>query len=484
MEQVDKKKLGLFTMTMLVVSSSIGSGIFDISYNLADTASPGAALVAWGIVFVGILMLCLSLINLLNKRPDLTGIFAYAEEGFGPLGGFISGWGYWLSAWLGNIAFATVMMIAVATFFPALGDTGTSWPSILIASVVMWLLMLLVNRGVESAAVLNAVITVCKIVPLLLFIVIAFTAFKGGLFTAGFWSNFASNTGSLTAGFDGASVFSQISGSLMVLLWVFVGIEGAAMMSGRAESKAIAGKATIFGLIGLIVIYLLISMLPYGIMSSADIVTLGEPSVAQMFNYLIGPIGAAFVEVAFVISVVGCWLSWTMLPAETTMLMADRNLLPKKFGEVNAQGAPTFSLVFMTILSQIFILTLHFTSSAYQFAFSLCTAAIFISWFFVTVYQIQYTVKHKEEKGYIGNLIIGILGTIFFLFCMIVAGWNYILLCFLLYIIGFFFYASARKAAGKEKVFSPKEWIVVAIISVGGIIGILYYILVTMAAAA
>ena len=39
---------------------------------------------------------------------------------------------------------------------------------------------------------------------------------------------------------------------MMLMMWVFVGIEGASMLSSRANKKSEAGKATIFGLIGLL----------------------------------------------------------------------------------------------------------------------------------------------------------------------------------------------------------------------------------------
>ena len=104
-------KIGLIA---LVVSSSIGSGIFGITNDLAMSAAPGPAIIAWIIVGIGILALVLSLNNLGAKRPDLDGgIFGYAEAAFGKLGGFISGWGYWLSAWLGNVAFATMLMLSL-----------------------------------------------------------------------------------------------------------------------------------------------------------------------------------------------------------------------------------------------------------------------------------------------------------------------------------------------------------------------------------
>ena len=110
------KGIGLFGLIGMVVSSCIGSGVFAITGQLAGVASPGAVLVAWAVVGIGFAALALSLNNLGAKKPELKGIFQYAEEGFGPLAGFVSGWGYWLSAWLGNIAFATMMMSTLGYF--------------------------------------------------------------------------------------------------------------------------------------------------------------------------------------------------------------------------------------------------------------------------------------------------------------------------------------------------------------------------------
>ena len=93
-------------------------------------------------------MLVFALNNLSEKRPDLeAGIFSYAGAGFGPMGEFISGWSYWLSAWLGNIAFATMLMSALGTFFPVFSN-GQNLTSIIVAIIFCWVLTLLVNsRG-------------------------------------------------------------------------------------------------------------------------------------------------------------------------------------------------------------------------------------------------------------------------------------------------------------------------------------------------
>lgn len=110
-------KIGLLTLSALVISSSIGSGVFGIMSDLARAAAPGPVLITWFIVGLGVLMLALSLNNLLLKEPELEGIFSYPKKGFGPFMGFISGWGYWLSAWLGSVAFATFLMSTIGYFF-------------------------------------------------------------------------------------------------------------------------------------------------------------------------------------------------------------------------------------------------------------------------------------------------------------------------------------------------------------------------------
>ncbi|MEA4987959.1 MAG: arginine-ornithine antiporter [Anaerovorax sp.] len=459
------KKLGIVALVAVVISSSIGSGIFGISTDLAENSSAGALIIAWIVVGIGILMLCLSFTNLIEKKPELSGVFSYAEAGFGPFGGFISGWGYWLSAWLGNVAFATMMMSAVGYFIPAFYG-GQNLLSIAIASVILWFMFFIVNRGIESAAIVNVIITICKLVPLFIFVVIAILSFKANIFTANFW-------GTVSRNFEFKDVLNQIQNSMMVLMWVFVGIEGAAMMADRAKTKSIAAKSTVLGLVGLLIIYILVSLLPYGLMDRATIVEFEQPSMAYILQEIVGPWGAAMINIGLIISIFGCWLSWTMLPAETTLLMAKQNLLPKKFAEVNSANSPTYSLVFMTILTQLFIFTLLFTKKAYAFAYSLCTAAIFVTWILVTMYQTKLSYENRETKQF----LIGLLGSIFFVWAIYASGVEYFLLCFTVYILGIYFYAKARKENGYEKIFNKRELVVAGLIVISAAIAI--YLLIT-----
>ena len=456
----ESKKLGVIALTALIISSSIGSGIFAIPTDMAAAAAPGSALVAWLIAGIGVLTLCLSIVNIIKQKPELSGIVSYAEDGFGPFNGFISGWGYWLSAWLGNVAFATMMMKTLGRFIPAFGE-GNNLLSILVASVVLWGLYFLVNRGVESAAALNTIITLCKLVPLALYIVLAILFFDVNTFLSNFW-------GTTSGNFEWSSVMNQVQKSMMVIMWVFVGIEGAAMMSDRASIKKIVGKSTVFGLIGLLIVYISASILPYGIMSQEKVASLPSPAMGYVLASNVGDWFPVVVNIALIVSIFGCWLSWTMLPAETTLIMAQRELLPAKFGELNDKGVPTFSLFFMTALTQVFMFTLLFTQSAYQFAYALCTAAMFISWLYVVLYQVKLSHDLKDSK----QLVLGAIGSIFFIWVIWASGIDYFLMCLIAYLIGIVFYIQARKQKGVEKLFTQTELILLVLLVVGAIFAI------------
>lgn len=469
------KKLGFFPMFAAILAGMIGSGIYDVSYQLGSVASPGAVIVAWLICFVGMLMFTLSLMNLLNKEPEGDGLFVYANKACGPLAEFMSGWGYWMSGWIGNIAFATMMMIALGTFFPVLGDSGNSWPAIAVASLVLWALFLLIRRGVENAMIINAILTVVKIVPLVLFFAVTVSSFNFGVFTADFWTNFAGNMAAANQGFDLGSVASQVTGSMMTILWLFMGIESAALMSSRARSKGIAARASITGLACGTALMFITSLLPYGVMSAEEFVALGEPSIAQMMALYIGPIGAQFVEGAIIVSILGAWLSYTLMPTESTSVLAQHGLLPKKFGQLNKHGVASFSLFLTTLLANVLLISFHFTEDAYNFGYSLSASAILITWVFITIYQVKRSVAHEDEKGRVKNILIGAVGCAYFFYAMFISGIVYILLCCILYVVGFCFYYRARKQNGVEQVFTKIEKLAVGSITLAGAVGLVLY---------
>lgn len=442
-----KKGIGLIGLIGMVISSCIGSGVFAITGQLAGVASPGAVLIAWLIVGVGFLALAFSLNNLTEKRSDLHGIFSYADAGWGPLAGFISGWGYWLSAWLGNVAFATMMMSTIGYFYPAFLP-GNTIPCIIIASIVMWALTYLVIRGVESAAFLNAIVMVCKVAAIAVTLIFGIFLFNAGIFTADFWGNVYDNA--VAAGQYGpdaaplGGVGTQIFNCMIIMMWCFVGIEGASVVSSRAARKTDVGKATLIGFICLMLIYVGASVLPYGYMSSTEVAALDYPALVYVFSSMAPGWGGPFISIAIIISILGSWLSFTILPAETTSEMADYKLLPASWGKLNSHNAPSMSLLIVGACTQAFLIVLLFSADAYDFAFSMCTVAIVITWAFAAAYQAKWGVQNKNMV----QAAIGFVAVAFQVIGVLFNGWSFLLLTCVGYIPGFFIYVKARKDYG------------------------------------
>ena len=464
-----KKGIGLIGLIGMVISSCIGSGVFAITGQLAGVASPGAVLIAWLIVGVGFLALAFSLNNLTEKRSDLHGIFSYADAGWGPLAGFISGWGYWLSAWLGNVAFATMMMSTIGYFYPAFLP-GNTIPCIIIASIVMWALTYLVIRGVESAAFLNAIVMVCKVAAIAVTLIFGIFLFNAGIFTADFWGNVYDNA--VAAGQYGpdaaplGSVGTQIFNCMIIMMWCFVGIEGASVVSSRAARKTDVGKATLIGFICLMLIYVGASVLPYGYMSSAEVAALDYPALVYVFSSMAPGWGGPFISIAIIISILGSWLSFTILPAETTSEMADYKLLPASWGKLNSHNAPSMSLLIVGACTQAFLIILLFSADAYDFAFSMCTVAIVITWAFAAAYQAKWGVQNKNGV----QAAIGFVAVAFQVIGVLFNGWSFLLLTCVGYIPGFFIYVKARKDYGNA--ITTGEKICMGVISALGVLSL------------
>ncbi|MEI2354787.1 arginine-ornithine antiporter [Mesobacillus zeae] len=452
----NEKKLGLFALIALVVGSMIGGGAFNIATDMATGASTGAIIIGWLITGIGMICLGFCFQNLTNKRPDLEGgVFSYAKAGFGDYWGFNSAWGYWLSAWLGNVAYATLLFSSIGYFLPVFD--GQNLASIIGSSVLLWAVVFLILGGVQSAALVNTVVTIAKLVPIFLFIIIGIFAFNIDQFNMDFWGG----------DFNLADVMGQTKSTMLVTLWVFIGIEGAVVLSSRAEHKKDVGKATIIGLVSTLLIYIMISLLSTGIMSRSELADLKSPSMAYVLESVVGPWGATFVNLGLIISVLGAWLGWTLLASELPYLAALDGVLPKYFAKENKNKAPVNSLIVTNVLIQIFLLTFLFSDKPYNFAFSLASSAILVPYLFSALYQVKYSMEKKETK----QMGIGIVASVYGAWLLYAAGIDYLVLTAVLYALGIFVYRYAQKENGK-KAFKPFELVWAGLFVVFGVIAI------------
>jgi arginine:ornithine antiporter/lysine permease len=454
-------KLRLGALTALVIGSMVGSGVFSLPQNMAAGAGPLAIMIGWAITAVGMLALVFVYQSLATRKPDLdAGPYAYAKAGFGPFIGFNSAWGYWISAWVGNVSYAVIVFSALSYFFPSFGD-GNTWQAVLGASILLWIIHFLIMAGVRQAAIVNTVVTVAKIAPIVLFIAIAAIAFKLDVFSADF-----SGLGSAGLG----SIMNQVKSTMLVTLWVFIGIEGASVFSARAERRKDIATATVLGFFTCLALYALVSLLSLGIISQPELAALKNPSMAGVLEAVVGPWGAILINLALVVSVVGAFLSWTLLAAEVPHVAGKDGTMPTFFGRENERGVPSTSLVITNLLVQLFLIITLFAQSTYQALFYIASTAILVPYIFSGAYAAKLAItgeSYGADKGRIGAMLIGLVATIYGLWLVYAAGLSYLFMCAILYAPGIIFYVWARRENG-ARVFHPVEAVLaIALVAVG-----------------
>jgi arginine:ornithine antiporter / lysine permease len=454
-------KLGLIPLVALVVGSMIGGGVFSLPQNMAKGASPGAVLIGWLIAGVGMLALAFVYHGLSTRKPTLdAGPYSYARAGFGDFIGFNSAWGYWLSAWIGNVSYAVLIFGALSYFVPAFGSEGNTWQAIVGASICLWLVHALILMGIRQAALVNVVTTIAKLAPIFIFIVVVLVAFQLPTFNLDFWGAGVPALG---------DVVTQVKSTMLVTLWVFIGIEGASVVSARAEHRADIGKATILGFVTALCVYLLISLLSFGVMSQPELAAL--PSSASMANVLekaVGPWGSVLVRIGLVISVAGAFLSWTLFAAEIPYRAAREGMMPDMFATENEKGSPLGSLWITNILVQIFLIITFYSNSTYLALFYIASTAILVPYVFSGAYALKLALtgeSYETGEGRGRDMFIGLVATVYGAWLIYAAGPNYLLMCALLYAPGILVYWWARSARG-EKAFNATD----AIIAVGIVI--------------
>lgn len=455
----NSKKLGLTSLTMLVIGSIIGGGIFNLMTDMANAAALGSVIIGWIITGIGMSFLVMCFDNLNNKRPDLeAGIYSYAKDGFGDYVGFNAAWGYWLSALLGNVAYATLLFSSLGYFFPIFGN-GQNVASVIGASIMLWVVHYLITRGASTASFINNIVTVAKLIPLGIFIVAVIVAFKLNIFTQDFW-------GTINGKFNFSDMISQVRASMVVTVWVFIGIEGAVVLSGRAKKRKDVGKATILGLFTVLSIYMLITVLSFGVMSRSGLQHLTQPAMAELLASIVGKWGAVLVNIGVIVSVLGAWLSWTMFSAELPYQAAKTKTFPKIFAKENKNGAPVNSLILTNLVVQLFIFTFLITDRAYHFAYSLATSAILIPYALTAFYQTKYSiVEDKNSSDRIKQIIIGVIASIYSVWLIYAGGVSSLLLTVMLFFPGVFIYWWVRKE-NNEKLFRPFEWLIFIVIAI------------------
>ncbi|UWZ92431.1 amino acid permease [[Pasteurella] aerogenes] len=431
---MSNKKIGLISLTALVLSSMIGSGIFSLPQNMAAVAGSEALLIGWTITGVGIIFLGLSFFYISRLKPELDGgIYTYAREGFGDLMGFMSAWGYWLCATIGIVGYLVVAFEGIGTFTDSENQVifgqGNTIASFIGSSVIVWLVHILIARGVKEAASVNLIATFVKVFPLVLFIGLAFWYFSPQTFSQDLKGSSLNNT-----------VTEQVKDTMLITLWVFTGVEGASVLSAHAKKKSDVGLATVLGILIALILYVAITVLSLGILPREVIAEMSNPSMAGLLEQMMGSSGKIIITLCLIVSVLASYISWTMYCSEVPYRGAQNGAFPQVLNKLNQNDVAINSLWFTGLVVQLCLFLVLLTGKSYETLLLISTSMILVPYLLIAAYLLKLAIVQNAAWHI---KLTGFLATLYGLWILYAAGLDYLLLSVLLYVpgIGLFLYS-------------------------------------------
>lgn len=420
------QKIGLVTATSLVVGNMIGVGIFVLPAALAKYGS--ISLSGWVFTAAGALILAKIFSNLskivVNKSG---GPYAYTREGFGDFIGFLMAWGYWISCWVGNGAIAIAIVGALSFFFPVL-ETNSLY-SVSVGLSLIWLFTWINTRGIKESGIVQVVTTVLKLLPLAFVIIV-------GIFFFDF-DNFPEFN--LTGNGD----FATFPVVAALTLYAFIGIECATIPAENVENaEVVVSKATMFGTILTAIVYILATIVLFGILPT-DILQNSPAPFAQAARLISGDFGGYFVAVGVIISGIGVLNGWILITGQLPMATAKDNLFPKMFKKENKKGAPVFGLIIGGLLSTV-VMLMNFTKGLVDQFQTIVEIVVFVALLPYLLTSAAYVLIIIEKKlhanSWVKTFVLGGLGFAFSLWAIFGSGPESVFYGFMLLLLGIPFY--------------------------------------------
>ncbi len=389
----------------IVIGMIIGSGIFlKPSIVFQNAGSPVLGLLAWVLGGVITLASALTIAEIAAAIPKTGGLYVYLEELYGETWGFLLGWVQTVISFPAAAAALAIAFSTYTSFFFPLSAMQQKLLAVAILAFVVTMNVLATRYG----GFIQTVSTVAKLFPIAIIIVL-------GLLN-GDAHDFSSAVVTEGAGFGAA---------ILGTLWAYDGWISVTNMAGELKNPAKEmPRAIIFGVITVMVVYLLVNMALLNIIPIQQI-TASETPASQAAVVLFGDGGAAFITAGIIISVFGALNGYTMTGARVPFSMGHRKQLPysSKLMKLHSRfGTPANALILEGILAVIYIFSGTFNT--------LTDMLVFVLWiFFVTgvfgVFLLRKRLPAKS-KGYRVPLypltpIIGILGGVYILFSTIIS---------------------------------------------------------------
>ena len=429
MSSQQNQKIGLLGSTSMVVGNMVASGIFLLPASLAVYGAVG--ILGWICASIGAIFLSLLFAELNNYAPSsIGGPYVFSRLGFGDFIGFLVAWGYWIAIWATNAAIAVALVGYLKVFIPFLDQSPIY--EVGAGLFFLWFFTWINAKPVKTIASVQIITTILKIIPIFLIGII-------GIFFMN-WDHFTPFNPS------GVSTFSAVTSAATLTLFAFLGLESASIVSGDTENaESTVKKATIYGTLVTIVIYVLTAIAILGLVPP-DVLAKSDAPFAAAAEQFLGPTARYVIAGCAVIATMGALNGWILMQGRIPMAAAHDKLFLPLFAVENKHGSPIKGIIVSSVLASI-LMVFSFSDSlveAYTFMILISTLSTIVPYLFSTG---SLAILSLQEGGTLFNkkVFISIGAFIFCLWLLIGCGADIVFYGFILLVLGIPIYVYLKR---------------------------------------
>lgn len=422
------KQLTLFDVTNLVVGAIVGADIY-IAASFGSGLLGPSSILAWIVAGIFATIIALTFARCSGVVKQVGGPYAYAKHAFGHFSGFITGWAIWLAEVAALCVFPLAFVTYLSFFLPV-----DFFLRILVIFLFIAFLFVTNYYGIRKAARANDVLTLLKLAPLFLLIVVGLLWIYSNPSVA--LSNFLPFA---PFGFDNFGI------AIVLIFWAYAGFELATIPSSETKnSEKTVPKAIIFGMLIVTVFYLLTNFVIIGSAPSSEIAAQSTPLTYVAF-ILMGGVGAAIMALGAMISVSGSNESGLVGTVRIAYAMAADGYFPKFMAKRhNKYSTPHAALAVHSVIAFIVASFLPIKDLIVFSVFCLAFAYIMVA---------LSSIKLRRDTF---TRVLGVLSILICFYLISQAGFYNVLAGIVLLIIGFPVY---NFFSPKNEVKEAKAWL-------------------------
>jgi len=357
-EKKHLKHFGLFTLTLASLSSMIGSGWLFGAWKAARLAGP-AAVLAWPIGALAIMLLALSYAELGARYPATGGMVRYTQMSHGSFAGFMAGWSNWIAI-VSVIAIEAVSSVQYLSAWPwkwakllydppshQLTSFGLVWAAVFILFYFLvnyWSIKLFMH-----SMILMTLFKIC--VPIITCASLFYAAFQNNSFDLVHQSF-------MPYGFQGVLTAVSTAG----IVFSFHGFQSAINLSGEAKRPGRDVPIAIFlSLVIAAVLYVLLQVVFVGALSAKDLaqgwsnLLMSSPYVHLALSFELNWL-VILIYLDAIISPSGTAITYTATTARMLLGMHKNGYMPPFLGHLHPRyHVPRAAMWFNFIVSLLFL---------------------------------------------------------------------------------------------------------------------------------